>query len=269
MGRLWLFLTLATCFGPAAQAALLVISEGHGEVNRQYFEAGEFVLMRGDLPAMGVDREGNCWFVQHRRVVFDACERMLQAVDGVREDLMAGLSAEDRAVMERAAEVQNRLPPATTRPSGEARIAGYQTECHRVGERREICISAVLLEEIRAEMGDSRFFAWFRRFGEAAGELGGNDPETRAVAALAARGFPMLDRRWVESAPGIDPEILQSLPQAQRARIVAGIGDPGEPRRVRETRVTGVDRWAEMPQLDLSRYPQVGFEQYMQQTLGR
>ena len=77
MIRLFISTLLAIGCSTPVQAALLVISEGHGQVNHQYFEHGEFVLMRGDMPSMGVDREGNCWFVQHRRVVFDSCEQML------------------------------------------------------------------------------------------------------------------------------------------------------------------------------------------------
>ena len=269
MIRLFVSTLLAIGCCKPVQAALLVISEGHGQVNRQYFEQGEFVLMRGDMPSMGVDREGNCWFVQHRRVVFDSCEQMLQAVDGMRGRLMAGLDEADRATMERALQVQKQLPAASVRELAARKIAGYLAHCYRVGASREVCTSEKLLQEVRAEMGESQFFTWFRRFGESAGELGGNDPETRAVAELATRGFPMLDRRAVTKMPGIEPEVLQQLPEAQRKRIIAGIGDPAARQKMQGTRVTAVDRRAEMPKLELSRYPLVGFEQFMRQSMGR
>ena len=269
MVRLFVSFLLAIGCSTSAHAALLVISEGHGQVNRQYFEQGEFVLMRGDMPSMGVDREGNCWFVQHRRVVFDSCEQMLQAVDSMRERLMAGLDEADRATMERALEVQKQLPAAGVRELGDKKIAGYAARCFQVGRGRELCTSEKLLQEVRTEMAESQFFNWFRRFGESAGEMGGNDPETRAVAELATGGFPMLDRRAVTKIPGIEPEVLEDLPEAQRKRIIAGIGDPAARQRMRGTRVTAVDRRAEMPKLDLSRYPLVGFEQFMRQSMGR
>ena len=103
----------AASLSVAAQAAVVVTSDGGGEVSTQYFEQGEFVLMRGDKPSMGVDREGNCWFVQHRRVVSDPCEQMLKSVSSMREQAMAGLSPEERAMMERAMQMQNSAPPAS------------------------------------------------------------------------------------------------------------------------------------------------------------
>jgi hypothetical protein len=79
----------------------------------------------------------------------------------------------------------------------------------------------------------------------------------------------VLDRRAVTKTPGIEPEVLQQLPEAQRKRIIAGIGDPASRQKMQGTRVTAVDRRAEMPKLELSRYPLVGFEQFMRQSMAR
>jgi hypothetical protein len=259
----------AASLSMASQAAVVVTSDGGGEVSTQYFEQGEFVLMRGDKPSMGVDREGNCWFVQHRRVVSDPCEQMLQSVSSMREQAMAGLSAEERAMMERALQIQNSAPPASITKSADRKIAGYASECHRIGDNREVCISEKLLREIKEEMGESPFLEVFRRFGESAGEMGGDNPETKAMAELAERGFPMLDMRKVAAMPGLDPAVLQSLPEAQRTQILSQMGGTLGGQKMQGTKVIRVDRNGKMPGLDLSRYPRMGFEQFMQQSMGQ
>lgn len=269
MIRLSILGLLATSLSATAQAAVVVSSEGGGEVSKQYFEQGEFVLMRGDKPSMGVDREGNCWFVQHRRVVSDPCEQMLQSVRSMREQAMAGLSAEERAMMERALQIQNSTPPASITKSADRKIAGYVSECHLIGRNREVCISEMLLREIKQEMGDSPFLEVFRRFGESAGEMGGDNPENKAMAELAERGFPMLDMQKLAAMPGLDPEVLQSLPEAQRIQIMSQMGGAGGGQKIRGTKVIRVNRNGKMPGLDLSRYPRVGFDRFMQQSMGQ
>jgi len=259
----------AASLSVASQAAVVVTSDGGSEVSTQYFEQGEFVLMLGDKPSMGVDREGNCWFVQHRQVVSDPCEQMLQSVSSMRERAMAGLSAEERAMMERAMQMQNSAPPASVTRSADRKIAGYASECHLIGGDREVCISEKLLYEIKEEMGDSPFLEVFRRFGESAGAMGGDTPETKAMAELAERGFPMLDMQKMAAMPGLDPAVLQSLPEAQRTLIISQMGVAAGGEKMQGTKVIRVKRNGTMPGLDLSRYPQVGFEQFMQQSMGR
>jgi len=260
---------LASSLSVAAQAAVVVTSDGGGEVSTQYFEKGEFVLMLGDKPSMGVDRGGNCWFVQHRQVVSDPCEQMLQSVSTMREQALAGLSAEERAMMERAMQMQNAAPPASVTRSTDRKIAGYVSECHLIGGNREVCISETLLREIKEEMGDSPFLEVFRRFGESAGEMGGDSPETKAMAELAERGFPMLDMQKMAAMPGLDPAVLQYLPEAQRTQIMSQMGIAGSGEKMQGTKVISVDRNGTMPGLDLSRYPHMGFEQFMQQSMGQ
>lgn len=260
---------LASSLSVAAQAAVVVTSDGGGEVSTQYFEKGEFVLMLGDKPSMGVDRGGNCWFVQHRQVVSDPCEQMLQSVSTMREQALAGLSAEERAMMERAMQMQNAAPPASVTRSTDRKIAGYVSECHLIGGNREVCISETLLREIKEEMGDSPFLEVFRRFGESAGEMGGDSPETKAMAELAERGFPMLDMQKMAAMPGLDPAVLQYLPEAQRTQIMSQMGIAGSGEKMQGTKVISVDRDGTMPGLDLSRYPHMGFEQFMQQSMGQ
>lgn len=269
MIRLSVLSLLAASLSTMGQAAVVVTSESHGQVSRQYFEQGEFVLMRADKPSMGVDREGNCWFVEHRRVVSDPCEQMLQSVNALREQAMAGLSAEERAMMERALKMQNAARPANVTKSANRKIAGYATECHLIGSGREVCISGKLMQEIKEEMGDSPFLEVFQRFGESAGEMGADSPETKAMTELAKRGFPMLDMKKMAAMPGVDPAVLQYLSEAQGAQIMRQMGGAGGPQRMQGTKVTRVERNAKMPELDLSRFPRVGFDQFMQQSMGQ
>jgi hypothetical protein len=268
MIRLLVLGLLAAGAALGAQAATLVISEGDGQVTEQYFEKGEFVQMRDDRPSMGVDREGNCWFVEHRRVVSDPCEEMLQSVDAMREQVMASLSEEDRAMMQRAAEMQRTAAPAVVTSLGERKIAGYSVLCHRIGAKREVCTSEKLLQKIRAEMGDSRFLELFQRFGRSAGEMGGETPESKAVIELASRGFPMLDMQSVVATPGLDPAVLQYLPEAQRTQIMSRLGSATGGEKMRGTQVIRVVTDVKMPDFDLSRYPRVDFERYLHQTMG-
>jgi len=268
ISRLSGMVLLIACLSASLQAAVVVTSEGEGDVTTQYFEQGEYVLMLGDLPSMGVDRDGNCWFVQNRRVVTDPCEQMLDSVKGMREQAMAGLSAEERAMMERAMQMQQAARPASLSKAPGRKIAGYQTECYLIGSDHEVCVSEKLLEEIRDEMGESPFLEVFRRFGESAGEMGGDNPETKAMAELAERGFPMLDQRKVAAMPGLDPAMLGFLPEAQRAQIMRQMGDAGG-QKIQGTRVIRVNNRGQMPELDLSRYPRVGFERFMRESMER
>ena len=257
---------LAATLSVTAQAAVVVTSEGAGQVNTQYFEQGEFVLMRGDMPSMGVDREGNCWFVQHRRVVSDPCDQMLQSVSTMRERVMAGLSSEERAMMERALEMQNAARPASVTRTADRKIAGYKAQCYLIGNKREVCISEKLLREIMDEMGDSPFLEVFRRFGESTQQMGGDSPETRAMATLAERGFPVLDMKKVAAMPGLDPAALQYLPEAQRNLLIQQMGGVGG-ERLQGTKVIRVEKGGKLPKLDLSRYPRVGFDEFLQQSM--
>ena len=250
-------------------AAMVVVSEGDGQVSKQYFESGEFLQMRNDSPAMGVDRQGTCWFVEHRRVVSDPCEQMLQSMDAMRERMMESLSEEDRSMMQRALEMQRTAPAATVTNLGQRRIAGYSVECHRIGDSHEICTSAKLLQEVEAEMGDSRFIELFRQFGRSAGEMGGETPESKAVADLTGRGFPMLDMQKVPAMPGLDPAVLQYMPEAQRAQIMSRLGNATGGTKMHGTKVTSVVKEIPMPELDLSRYPRVDFARYLQQNMGQ
>jgi hypothetical protein len=269
MIRQSILLCFLACLSAPLSAAVVVTSEGEGDVITQYFKKGEYLLTRNELPSMGVDREGNCWFVQHRRVVSDPCEQMLASVKGVRERAMASLSGEERAMMERAMQMQHAAPPAVIRKAAARRIAGYITECHLVGDDREVCISLKLLSEIKEEMGESPFLEVFRRFGESAGNMGGDTPKTKALAELAERGFPMLDLQKVVATTGLNPEMLNLLPEAQRARIMQQMGAGADGEKMRGTRVIEVNREGEMPDLDLSRYPRVGFDRFLQQSMER
>jgi hypothetical protein len=90
----------------------------------------------------------------------------------------------------------------------------------------------------------------------------------KAVAALLERGFPMLDMQKVSAIPGIDPAMLQFVPEAQRAQIMQQLGGTSG-QQTQGTVVTRVERNATMPDFDLSRLPRVGFTEFMQQSMAQ
>lgn len=268
MNRELILGTLAALLAGNAWAGLLITSDNSGEVSQQYFGEGEFIVIDQGQPRFGIDRRGNCWFVERQQIVSDPCENMLSAMSGMREQAMAGLGPQERAMMEQMMGGARSAPPLKPRPRGSRSIAGYHATCHQVGSEREVCISAELLREVKKEMGDSRFVELLRGFSQSAAQMGGEDPEQAAVTALYEQGFPMLDMRKVTGIPGVDPAMLRFLPEAQRAQIMQQIGGSAGAGELTGIRVTQVEKGAAMPSLNLSGYQRVGFAEYMQQMMG-
>lgn len=148
---------------------------------------------------------------------------------------------------------------------GTRKIAGYQAECHRVGSRRELCISPKLLQEIEQEMGDGRFAAMIKRFGESAAGMGADNPEARAVAELSERGFPMRDAQQVATLPGIDSAMLKFLPEAERNEIMQQKGTDGAG-QMRGNQVSRVVKDGTMPELDFSHFRRISFQQFLKRS---
>lgn len=251
-----------------AQAAVLVTADNAGEASEQYFDKGAFVLVHGGKPAFGVDHAGNCWFVADGQMVIDPCEQMFGAMSGMRDQAMAGLDPQQRAMMEQMMAMRQPAQPPAVTSTGSRTIAGYSAKCSAIGDSREVCISEKLLQEVKAEMGDSRFIEMFKRFGESMEKMTGEDPEAKAVAALLERGFPMLDIQKVSAIPGIDPAMLQFVPEAQRAQIMQQLGGASG-QKTQGSVVTRVERNVKMPDFDLSRLPRVGFMDFMQQSMAQ
>ncbi len=260
----WMLVTLCS----ATQAAILVTSESPTGKTQQYFEDGDFVLMENGRPAFGVDASGNCWFTEGQQLVFDSCAQMLDSVSGMREQAMAGMSKQDRAMMQRMMEM-HRGAGVSVRPVGERTIAGYASSCHAIGDNREVCVSAQLLDEIKQEMGRSRFSDMMQRFQNSATEMTGENPQAKALGEVFERGFLMSDMQESTGIPGMNSAMLQYIPEAQRAQIMQQMGAAGAGGKKQGTRVTQVDRGATMPKVDLSRYRRMTFEEFMQQTMGQ
>jgi hypothetical protein len=247
-----------------AQAALLITADDAGEQTRQYFDGGSFLLMQGGQPAFGVDRKGNCWFVAENRLVADPCEQMFAAMGGMRDQMMAGLDPQERAMMQQMMAMRQPAQAPAVTPSGTRTIAGYGAECSRIGSRREVCVSAQLMREVEAEMGGDRVVEMFQRFGSAMAQMAGPDPEAEAFAGLIARGYPVLDMAQVEALPGMNPAMLQFVPEAQRAQLMQQFGGGT---RTEGLQVQQVERNATMPEIDLSGLTRVGFTEFMQQSM--
>lgn len=258
---------LAALFS-TAQAALLVTSEGGSGKSQQYFEDGNFVLLENGQPAFGVDASGNCWFIEGQRLVFDTCAQMLDSARGMRDQAMAGLSEQERAMVQQMMAAQGG-GAVSVRPKGERTIAGYTASCHAIGDSREVCVSPQLLDEVKQEMGRSRFADMMQRFQNSASEMVGENPQARALGELFERGFPMSDMQQSAGIPGMNPAMMQFIPEAQRAQIMQQMGAAGAGGGMQGTRVTGVDKQVSMPKVDFSRYRRMTFDEFMQQTMGQ
>lgn len=257
----------AMTFVAAAQAAILVTSEEQGDTSQQYFEDGSFVLLQSGQPAFGADAAGNCWFVERDRLVFDKCTQMLDSMSSMRDQAMAGISDRDRAMMQQMMGAQHKAA-VDVRPTGARTIAGYDTECHAVGDSRELCISARLLDEIKSEMGESRFSEMMQRFQKSGSEMGGNDSLVRAMQGLYERGYPMSDMRKAGGMPGMNQAMMQLIPEAQRAQVMQQMAASGMSQQEQGSRVISVQKGVSMPNVDLSSYQRMTFQQFMQQTMG-
>ena len=56
-------------------------------------------VVQGGQPAFGVDRTGNCWFVADGQLVIDP-EQMFGAMSSMRDQAMAGMDPQQRAMMD-------------------------------------------------------------------------------------------------------------------------------------------------------------------------
>lgn len=265
--RLSIGVLLAGVLG-SAQAGVLVVSEQGGKQAQQYFDEGSFVLVEGGKARFGVDRAGNCWFVQQGRLVTDPCDRMLDSMRAMREQVMAGIGPRERAMMQQMLQTPGAAQSPEIKASGSKTIAGYSAECHRIGSAREVCLSAKLMREIQDEMGGGQFIETFQRFTQSAAEFGGRNPQAEALAALYQRGFPMLDMQQAPSVPGINPAMLQYLPEAQRAQLMQQMGGGAGAAQLQGTQVIRVQKGVAMPKVDLAGYPRMGFEEFMGQQAG-
>ena len=265
------FVVLA-CLGlglySAAQAAIVITVEANGQQSIQYFSDGNFLVTAdGGRPTFGIDTGGQCWFVDDQQRVSGECSEMFKSMEGFRSQAMSGMSERDRALMQQMMGQGRSGQEATVTESGSKSIAGYEARCYKIGSSREVCTSAALLDDIKGEMGNSDFMDLQTKFGESAKDVGMANAEIAAVTALQRQGYPMLDMQQQTAVPGINAQMMQFIPEAQRAEILnqMGVGDGA----MSGTRVLSVDKQGALPQLDLSRYPVVGFDEYLQRMMGQ
>jgi hypothetical protein len=251
---------IAGLFCLPVQAGLSITLQDEREVVKQYFDKGRFLLVESGRPAFGIDRSGQCWFVQGGNLVSDPCEAMLGAAADMQDQALAGLGAQERAMM--AQMMGSRGAAPAPRRTGEVSVAGYPAECYTVGDSREVCISPRLLAEIMREMGDGPFSAVSRQYRQNRFGPGGDDPAAR----LFERGFPVRDMQRAAAIPGLDPAMLGFLPEAQRAQLMQQLGGAG-PGAMRGSEVVSVERNVSIPAVDLSRYRKMGFAEFMRESL--
>jgi hypothetical protein len=240
-------------------AGLSITVQDEGELVRQYFDNGRFLLVQSGRPAFGIDGRGHCWFVQGANLVSDPCETMLGAAVDMQDQALSGLGERERAMM---AQMMGGAGPAPVpRRTGEITLAGYSAECYAIGDSREVCVSPRLLAEIMREMGDGPFSAVSRQYRQNRFGPGGDDP----AAELFERGFPVRDMQRAAAIPGFDPAMLGFLPEAQRAQLMQQLGGAG-PGGMNGSEVVSVERNVSMPAVDLSGYRKVGFAEFMRES---
>ena len=250
-----------------ASAGLLISAEDAGNLSQQYFGQGEFIAIEQGQPTFGIDPQGNCWFLEGRQLVTDPCERMLAVIGGMRDQAMAGLDPQQRAMMEQMMGSGRNAQVVSPQPIAAQTIAGYASDCYQVGSERRVCVSEPLMREVMATVGDARFVERFRDFSRSAAEMsGGAGTAEMAVNDLYEKGYPMLDQTRGASIPGIDPAMLRFLPESQRAQIMQQLG--GGAGGVSGSKVVKVEKGVSRPALGLSGYTRVGFEEYMRRSMG-
>lgn len=263
-------IVILACLGlySVAQAAIVITVDANGQQSTQYFSAGNFLVTEdGERPTFGIDAGGQCWFVDDGQRVSGKCTEMFESMEKFRAQAMAGLTERDRVIMQQMMGQGGVAQEIRVVESGNKSIAGYEARCYRVGTSREVCTSAALLEDITDEMGNSDFMDLQTKFGESAQGFGMANAEVDAVAALQQHGYPMLDLQQPGAIPGINPTMMQFIPEAQRTELMKQMGAGGG--AMQGTRVVSVDKQGTLPQLDLSRYPVVGFDEYLQRMMGQ
>ncbi len=267
--RIALFL-FGLCLASAGQAAIVVTSEGMGESSTQYFEKGRFVSMENGRPSVGIENDGNCWFVAENQRVQGRCEDMLNSMKNMRERMMSGLSEQDRAMVQQMQSryMQMQKAPAIKEVAAQ-RIAGLDARCFEIGGSSHlICTNEGLLKKIEREMGSDFYRRLKDQFGGMAEDMGMEGMQESALAKLGEKGFIMKDVQAALPMGGMNTAMLQYLPPEQREAVMnqlaaAGAGG-GE---MQGLTVTSVDENGSIPPLDFSAFATVTFEEYIQQMM--
>lgn len=264
-----ILLVLGLCFSISTQAAIVITSQdqGQGQTRTQYFGDGRFLATENGQPLFGIEKDGTCWFVAEGRRITDSCKKMAGGMQGVQEKMLSGLSAEERAMMQQMGMFGAAQAPQIKEVAGQ-RIAGIDgNRCYEIGgPSHQICINESLQEKIKREMGSDFFVDMQTRFQEMANMAGSG--ELSAIIELSQRGFVMKDVQAATAIPGLNPAMLQLLPPEQREQIMAempgaGMSGGGMQGEV----VTAVDEGGAFPALDLSAYPSIGFDEFVQQMM--
>lgn len=208
--------------------------------------------MQAGQPAFAIDAEGNCWFVSEGQRVFGQCDAMFASMDKMRQDMMAGISEGDRAMMEQMMQSQVPQQDAVVLSSGTKQIAGYANAGYQIGSSDESCVSEQLLEEIESEMGKSYIMELQTIFGARKAPMGMRDPTQEAIVEISKKGFSMENRLRMAAIQGMNAAMLEPIPKEQRDQIMAQLGATGAG-QMQGSRVIKVDTNGVMPALDLTQ----------------
>ncbi len=147
------------------------------------------------------------------------------------------------------------------------RIAGLSgNRCYEVGGPSHIiCINEKLLGKVKREMGSDFYRRMQERFGSMAKDMGMEDMAESALARLGEKGYVMKDLQ-AASPMGMNAAMLQYLPPEQREEIMKHMNAGGSG-QMQGLTVTSVNENGSIPPLDLSAFPAVSFDDYMQQMM--
>ena len=258
--------------GLLAAAAIVITSEGVGGSSTQYYDKGRFVSTENGQPGFGIEKDGSCWFVAENQRVRGGCDEMMNSVKDTREQMMAGLSEQERAMMQ---QMQSRYMQQKKAPEikevASQRIAGLDgNRCYEVGGPNHlVCVNKKLLDKVKKEMGGDFYQEMQARFADMADDMGMGGMGESALARLGKQGVVMKDVQTSMAMGGMSMDMLNFLPPEQREAIMQQMKSAGAGAEMQGMTVTSVNENGSIPSLNLSVYPSVSYQEYMQRMMSR
>jgi hypothetical protein len=258
------------CLVATSQAAIVITTDNMGERSTQYFDQGRFVTTDNGRPGFGIEKDGTCWFIAEQQRVAGPCDDMVSSMKDMRSKMMSDLSEQERAMVQQAQSrfTQMQQAPQLKEAAGQ-RIAGLDgNRCFEVGGPSHlVCIHEGLLKKIQAEMGGDAYRRMEQRFAGMAKDMGLEGMEESALAKLGEQGYITKDVQAAMPMGGMNTAMLQYLPPEQREAVMKQLGAAVGGGEMQGVTVVSVDENGSVPPLNLSAYPVITFQDYMQQMM--
>ncbi len=256
------------CLAAASQAAIVITSEDMGGTSTQYFDRGRFVSTENGQPNMGMDADGNCWFVDENQLVKGRCDDMVNKMKDFRSQMMSGMGEQQRAMMKQAQSryMQMQKAPKITEVAGQD-VAGLGgTRCFHVNDASHLmCTNKKLGDRVKNEMGGNFYEEMQNRFSDVAKGMGMAGMQESAEAQLAKKGYVVKDVK-AAMPMGMNPAMMQFLSPDQKEALMKQFKSAGQGPMQGMT-VTSVDKDGSIPPMDLSAYRNITFDDYVQRMM--